>query len=80
MPVPKPKPLEIRGFWGRDVSEDRMPEDARCCRNCGCGSVKDAVAQWLLDADPDLSRLVDVWPPLPEHVRLAILALAGTAA
>jgi hypothetical protein len=31
----------------------------------------------LLDADPDLSRLVNLWPRLPEHIRLAILALAN---
>jgi hypothetical protein len=26
--------------------------------------------------DPDLARLVDIWPKLPDHVRRAILTLA----
>jgi hypothetical protein len=29
--------------------------------------------------DPDLTRVLDAWPTLPEHIRRAIVALVGTA-
>jgi hypothetical protein len=29
--------------------------------------------------DPDLARILEAWPLLPEHIRRAILALVGTA-
>jgi hypothetical protein len=29
--------------------------------------------------DPDLARVVDAWPHLPEPIRRAMLALIGTA-
>jgi hypothetical protein len=29
--------------------------------------------------DPDLQRLIDAWPALPEPIRRAVLALIGTA-
>ncbi len=29
--------------------------------------------------DPDLAQIVAAWPALPEHVRLAVLALVETA-
>jgi hypothetical protein len=29
--------------------------------------------------DPDLARVVEAWPTLPDHIRAAILALASTA-
>jgi hypothetical protein len=28
---------------------------------------------------PDLARVVEAWPALPEHIRAAVLALVGTA-
>ncbi len=31
----------------------------------------------LLTADPQLARLIEVWPTLAEYIRAAILALAG---
>jgi hypothetical protein len=33
----------------------------------------------LLPLDPDLARLNDVWPSLPDAIRRAILAIVGTA-
>jgi hypothetical protein len=30
-------------------------------------------------ADPNLARVLDAWPTLPEHIRRAIVALVGTA-
>ena len=29
--------------------------------------------------DPDLARIVDCWPKLPEHIKAAIMALAQSA-
>jgi hypothetical protein len=29
--------------------------------------------------DPDLQRVIDAWPTVPESIRRAILALIGTA-
>jgi hypothetical protein len=31
------------------------------------------------DVDPDLARVHDAWPELPEHIRAAISALVATA-
>jgi hypothetical protein len=30
-------------------------------------------------ADPDLARVVDAWPALPDHIKAAVLALVGAA-
>jgi hypothetical protein len=35
--------------------------------------------QLPIETDSDLARVVTAWPDLPPHVRLAILALIGTA-
>jgi hypothetical protein len=32
------------------------------------------------DIDPDLARIIDAWPTLPEHIRAAVRALIDTAA
>ena len=31
-----------------------------------------------VDSDPDLQRLIDVWPTLPEAIRRAIMAMVET--
>jgi hypothetical protein len=31
------------------------------------------------EPDPDLARIVEAWPTLPDHIRAAILALIVTA-
>jgi hypothetical protein len=33
----------------------------------------------LREPDPDLARVIDAWPDLPQHIRAAVLALVGTA-
>jgi hypothetical protein len=30
-------------------------------------------------SDPDLARILDVWPTLPDHIKAAVLALVATA-
>jgi hypothetical protein len=30
-------------------------------------------------ADPDLARVLDAWPTLPEHIKAAVLALVAAA-
>jgi hypothetical protein len=30
-------------------------------------------------ADPDLTRVIEAWPALPPHIKVAVLALIGTA-
>jgi hypothetical protein len=32
------------------------------------------------EIDPELDRLIDAWPTLPDHIRAAIKALVGTVA
>jgi hypothetical protein len=29
--------------------------------------------------DPDLAKIIEAWPALPDHIREAILSLVGTA-
>jgi hypothetical protein len=31
------------------------------------------------ELDPELARVIDAWPDLPDHIRAAVLALVGTA-
>jgi hypothetical protein len=33
-----------------------------------------------MPSDPDLARLVEVWPGLPEAIRRAVLAIVDSAA
>jgi hypothetical protein len=35
-------------------------------------------AEAEIPADPDLARVIDAWPDLPDHIRAAVLALVGT--
>lgn len=30
-------------------------------------------------ADPDLGKVIDVWPHLPKHIKAAIMALVATS-
>jgi hypothetical protein len=39
----------------------------------------DAFSTNNLEISPDLSRVIEAWPALPDHIRAAILALVGTA-
>jgi hypothetical protein len=43
------------------------------------GAKSGALADRFTFRDPDLQRLIDAWPTLPESIRRAILALIGAA-
>jgi hypothetical protein len=43
------------------------------------GAKSGALADRFTFRDPDLQRLIDAWPTLPEPIRRAMLALIGTA-
>jgi hypothetical protein len=46
------------------------------------GDAPDSVARQLPAGsriDPNLARVVTIWPDLPAHIRAAVLALVGTA-
>jgi len=44
------------------------------------GAKSGALDTQKLPSDPNLARIIDAWPALPEPIRTAILALVGTAA
>ena len=53
---------------------------ARWMDDRACLSEEEAAElAWVLSADPDLARVIDVWPELSPHIRAAVLALVGTA-
>jgi hypothetical protein len=39
----------------------------------------DRLAHLLAQADADLARVLDAWPTLPPHIKVAILALVETS-
>jgi hypothetical protein len=43
------------------------------------GAKSGALADRFTCQDPDLQRLIDAWPTLPEPIRRAMLALIGMA-
>jgi hypothetical protein len=58
------------------TGEGDTPENLDCRTDCTTQGSETGCAQRC--ADPDLRAVVAAWPTLPEHVRLAILALADT--
>jgi hypothetical protein len=66
------KPVNSRLLSGPNPNTDTTcgdtdPRRLRACTTSGA-------------ADPDLARVVNAWPDLPAHVRLAVMALVGTVA
>jgi hypothetical protein len=60
--------------------EGGLPDGASASGASSSDAALSSVAHQLPKAtDPDLARMVEAWPDLPQHIRAAILALAQTA-
>ena len=56
-----------------------FPDPAAAPLTAGLTGAGSASCRDLSPDDPDLARLVDAWPDLPPHIRLALLALVQAA-
>ena len=66
--------------WNKPVNS-RLPAERNPLPTGTSGDPAPALARGLAHAlsDPDLQRIIDAWPVLPDHIRQAVLALVGTA-
>jgi hypothetical protein len=69
-----------------DGDRRRMLPAASVLPFAASGGIKPPLAQPLAQGspdgpvpDPDLARVVDAWPTLPDHIKAAVLALVTTA-
>jgi len=59
------------------LPETVTPESATTCD--GHEKTPDTCPDTSVENDPELAAVVTAWADLPEHIRAAILTLAGTA-
>jgi hypothetical protein len=64
--------------FGRPITESRKPDEDNGLR-VAAPSVSHHLATDTCQTDPDLARIVDAWPALPDAIKAGILALVQAA-